>query len=93
VAARRRGHGVRPDGRVMDTTVIEVPVKRAMIAASERVILLADTAKFPGRGMASVCGPGELDMLVTDAPAEPHTVARFREVGVAVIEACPGERA
>src|SRR5262249_24514582 len=65
--------GVRPDGRVMDSTVIEVPVKRAMIAASEQVILLADSAKFPGRGMASVCSPGELHTLVTDAPAEPHT--------------------
>ena len=43
--------GVRPDGRVMDTTVVEVPVKRAMIAASDRVILLADSAKFPGTGV------------------------------------------
>ncbi len=33
--------GVRPDGRVMDTTVVEVPLKRAMIAASDRVVLLA----------------------------------------------------
>jgi DeoR/GlpR family transcriptional regulator of sugar metabolism len=48
---------VHPDGRVMNTTVIEIPVKRAMIAASDQVILLADSAKFPGRGMASVCGP------------------------------------
>ena len=78
--------GVRPDGRVMDTTVVEVPVKRAMIAASDQVILLADSAKFPGRGMASVCGPDELDTVVTDAPADTRTAARLREAGVIVIE-------
>lgn len=78
--------GVRPDGRVMDTTVVEVPVKRAMIAVSDQVILLADSAKFPGRGMASVCGPDELDMVVTDAPADERTAARLREAGVTVIE-------
>lgn len=85
--------GVRPDGRVMDTTVIEVPVKRAMIAASDQVILLADRAKFPGHGMASVCGPAELDILVTDEPAEPHTAATLREMDVSVIEAQVGKRA
>jgi DeoR/GlpR family transcriptional regulator of sugar metabolism len=79
--------GVRPDGRVMDTTVIEVPVKRAMIAASDQVILLADSAKFPGSGMASVCGPEDLDTVVTDAPADARTAARLREAGVTVIEA------
>jgi DeoR/GlpR family transcriptional regulator of sugar metabolism len=70
----------------MDTTVVEVPVKRAMIAASDHVTLLADSAKFPSRGMASVCGPDELDTVVTDAPADPRTAARLREAGVTVIE-------
>jgi DeoR/GlpR family transcriptional regulator of sugar metabolism len=79
--------GVRPDGRVMDTTVIEVPVKRAMIAASDQVVLLADRTKFPGSGMASVCGPEDLHVVVTDAPADPRTAARLREAGVTVIEA------
>ena len=40
--------GVRPGGQVMDTTVVEVPVKRAMIKAGDKVVLLADSAKFPG---------------------------------------------
>src|SRR6185312_7264631 len=53
--------GVRPDGQVLDTTAVEVPVKRAMIAASAQVVLVADTGKFPGTGMARVCGPEELD--------------------------------
>jgi len=79
--------GVRPNGQVMDTTVVEVPVKRAMIAASDRVVLVADVGKFPGTGMARVCGPGELDVVVTNAPIHAETGAALRDGGVTVIEA------
>lgn len=78
--------GVRPGGQVMDTTVVEVPVKRAMIAASDRVVLVADVGKFPGTGMAKVCEPGDLNIVVTNAPVEPVTGAALREAGVEVIE-------
>ena len=84
--------GLRPDGRVMDTTVVEVPVKRAMIAASDRVVLLADSAKFPGTGVATVCGPEALDAVVTDAPVEARTAAALREAGVTLIEVGGGSR-
>ena len=79
--------GVRPSGQVMDTTVVEVPVKRAMIAASDQVVLVADADKFPGTGMARVCGPEELDVVVTNAGADEATTAAFEEAGVKVIEA------
>jgi DeoR/GlpR family transcriptional regulator of sugar metabolism len=78
--------GVRPNGQVMDTTVVEVPVKRAMIAASDHVVLVADIGKFPGTGMARVCGPQELDTVVTNAPVEEKTHIALREAGVKVIE-------
>src|SRR5581483_7810965 len=65
--------GVRPNGQVMDTTVVEVPVKRAMIAASDRVVLVADVGKFPGTGMCRVCGPQELDTVVTNGPVDQPT--------------------
>lgn len=77
--------GVRRDGRVMDTTVVEVPVKRAMIAASDRVALLADAAKFPGTGVATVCGPESLNTVVTDAVLDPKTEAALREAGVRIV--------
>ena len=77
--------GVRPGGQVMDTTVVEVPVKRAMIKAGEKVVLLADAAKFPGHGMAKVCGPEELDAVVTNEPVDAATRASFQEAGVEVV--------
>ena len=79
--------GIRPDGQVMDTTVVEVPVKRAMIAASDQVVLVADAGKFPGTGMARVCGPEELDMVVTNAPGRTRRPqSRLQEAGVEVVE-------
>jgi len=78
---------VRPGGQVMDTTVVEVPVKRAMIAASDHVVLVADADKFPGTGVARVCGPEDLDVVVTNAGADAATTAAFREAGVEVMEA------
>ncbi|MFE0024405.1 DeoR/GlpR family DNA-binding transcription regulator [Amycolatopsis sp. NPDC059021] len=80
--------GVRHDEggvHVMDTTVVEVPVKRAMIAASDRVVLLADAAKFPGTGLAKVCGPEALDVVVTNAAADAGTCAALAEAGVEVM--------
>ncbi|WP_432938597.1 DeoR/GlpR family DNA-binding transcription regulator [Kribbella sp. CA-253562] len=77
--------GVRPDGRVMDSTMIEVPVKRAMIRAADRVVLLADATKFPGHGVAKVCDPSELTTVVTEASADEHTRAQLTEAGVQVV--------
>ena len=54
----------------MDTTAVEVPLKRAMIAAADQVVLLADASKFPGTGIAKVCGPEDVDVVVTNAPLD-----------------------
>lgn len=77
--------GIRPGGQVMDTTGIEVPVKRAMVAASERTILLADRTKFPGTGLLSVCGPDQIATLVTNAGADQATLNVFRAATTEVI--------
>ncbi|MDX2703219.1 DeoR/GlpR family DNA-binding transcription regulator [Streptomyces sp. PA03-6a] len=78
--------GIRPGGQILDTTAVEVPVKRAMIAASDQVVLAADAGKFPGTGMARVCGPEDIDVVVTNAPADATTRTSLREAGVEVVE-------
>ena len=60
--------GVDVDMGVWDTTMVEVPIKRLMIAGAEEVVLIADTAKFAMTGMVRVCGPESIDHIVTDAP-------------------------
>ncbi|MFI7413964.1 DeoR/GlpR family DNA-binding transcription regulator [Streptomyces sp. NPDC049627] len=81
--------GVRPGGQVMDTTVAEVPARRAMIAAGDKVVLLADRSKFPGTGMVKICGPEDLDALITNASEDDATCTALRESGVRVIQTPP----
>ncbi|MBP2326492.1 DeoR/GlpR family transcriptional regulator of sugar metabolism [Kibdelosporangium banguiense] len=78
--------GIRAGGQIVDTTAVEVPLKRAMIAASDQVVLLADASKFPGTGMARVCDPGDIDVVITNAGADPVTCAALRQADVEVIE-------
>ena len=79
------GSGVRPAGQVMDNTGIEVPVKRAMVAAAERTILLVDRTKFPGTGLLSVCGPDQISTLVTNRGADQATLDVFEAATTEVI--------
>ena len=60
--------GVDLEMGVWDTTMIEVPIKRLMIAGAGEVVLIADTAKFSMTGMVRVCGPESITHIVTDAP-------------------------
>ncbi|MFF4501129.1 DeoR/GlpR family DNA-binding transcription regulator [Streptomyces sp. NPDC001401] len=78
--------GVRAGGQVMDTTVAEVPARRAMIAAGDKVALLADSTKFPGTGMVKICGPEDLDIVVTDGSSDAATCMALEEAGVRVVQ-------
>lgn len=69
----------------MDSTLIEVPVKRAMMQAADKVVLVADGTKFPGHGIAKVCDPDELSMVVTESSADADTRAQLAEAGVEVV--------
>jgi len=68
--------GIRPDGRVMDTTVIEVPVKRAMIAASDQVILFSEYNPVVEQISRRFCLPS----ITYKTPAEERRIIleRFR---------------
>lgn len=79
--------GVRRDGEVLDTTLVEVPVKRALISASDRAVLLADRHKFPGTGTLRVCGVADLAVLVTNAGADPLTLQACADGGMEVVTA------
>jgi DeoR/GlpR family transcriptional regulator of sugar metabolism len=79
--------GIRPDLSIMDTTMVEVPIKRGMIAAADRVVLLTDAAKFSMAGTVRVCGADELHALVTDAPGDDPAVRRLARAGVEVVHA------
>jgi DeoR/GlpR family transcriptional regulator of sugar metabolism len=60
--------GVDEQLGVWDTTMVEVPIKRAMIEAADCVALLADAEKFALGGVVRICDAGAIDHIVTDAP-------------------------
>jgi DeoR/GlpR family transcriptional regulator of sugar metabolism len=79
--------GLTRDLRVMDTTMVEVPIKRGMIAASRRAVLLLDAAKFDMRGSMHVCRATDFDAVVTDAAPEHPRVRALVQAGVDVVHA------
>lgn len=72
-------------GRVIADTSIEIAaVKRAMIRAARRVVLLADSSKFQMPAFRTICDLKEIDALVTDEGIDKVALATMRKCGVAV---------
>jgi DeoR/GlpR family transcriptional regulator of sugar metabolism len=76
--------GVDRDLSVWDTTMVEVPTKRAMIDAARYVVLLADAEKFSMSGVVRVCGPGAIDHIITDTAVPATRRAAIEEAGIEV---------
>lgn len=77
--------GVRADGQLVDTTLAEVPLKRAMMAAAGQVVLLVDRHKFPGTGALRVCGPEDIDVIVTNEGAHEPTLRTCAAAGAEIL--------
>jgi DeoR/GlpR family transcriptional regulator of sugar metabolism len=69
---------------VWDSTMVEVPIKRAMIAAASRVVLLADAQKFAMKGIVRVCEAGAIDHIVTDDALPDAARAAIGDAGIEV---------
>jgi DeoR/GlpR family transcriptional regulator of sugar metabolism len=78
--------GITRQGRVLDTTPVEVSVKQQIIDSSERVVLLATERKFPGTGLSVVCGPGDITTLITTETAPGDYLRVFSTHGAEVIK-------
>lgn len=79
--------GIDPGEGATEFNLEDAEVKRAMIARSQRVIVLADASKLGNVCFASVAPLADVDVLVTDAGADPAMVDRLRDAGVDVVVA------
>lgn len=75
---------VDPELGVWDSTMVEVPIKRAMIEAAESVALLADVEKFSSAGLVRVCDASALDRIVTDGELPAPCLPAIEETGIEV---------
>lgn len=65
----------------------EATVKRAMVAAARRVVVVADGSKFGADHFHSFADLNDLDDLITDTEADPELVADLESAAVAVTRA------
>ena len=71
-------------GALTETSLEAAAIKRAMIAAARRVVLLADASKFQPAAFRRICGIEAVHEVITDDRADPEGVARLRDAGVSV---------
>jgi len=76
--------GLSPSTGVTAHDLQDAAIKRAALASSARIIVVADATKFARTAMAVVCRPEAVDLLITDSSAPPDAVSRLRSAGVRV---------
>jgi DeoR/GlpR family transcriptional regulator of sugar metabolism len=76
--------GVDVKAGVTTHLLAETAVKRAAARASQRVIAVADSSKLGRVAFGHICDLEAIDILLTDADADPQTVDALRVAGVDV---------
>lgn len=69
---------------ITNVNLIEVPCKRAMLAAGEKAVLVTDSSKFGRISLAKVCDLTDVDLIVTDRGLPDEMRERLLELGVEV---------
>jgi DeoR/GlpR family transcriptional regulator of sugar metabolism len=64
--------------------VLEAEVDRAMVRAATEVIVVADSDKIGGIGLATIMPLSDIHTLITDSGAPADFVARLRQLGIEV---------
>lgn len=77
-------NGVAADTGLSTPNEDEAAVKRRMIAAATRVVLVADSSKFGERSFVSVADPDEIDLFITDTQLPPALAEAFTNTDVIV---------
>ncbi|MFI5254184.1 MAG: DeoR/GlpR family DNA-binding transcription regulator [Candidatus Limnocylindrales bacterium] len=78
-------HSVSARGGLSYPSIDEVDVKRAMIEAAARVVLLADHSKFGRESLAKIAPITAVDTIITDPGIDPAEADAIREAGVELI--------
>jgi DeoR/GlpR family transcriptional regulator of sugar metabolism len=73
------------DGAMWCTNTFDAATKRALIAAADRVILLADSAKFDITAVMKVADLSDIHMVVTDEELTVEARAMLRIPGVELV--------
>jgi DeoR family transcriptional regulator, fructose operon transcriptional repressor len=78
-------NGIDPTHGFTTPDDAEASVKRAMVRAGQRVVVLADSSKLDREHLVRFAAPEDVDVLVTDAEADPGVVAELEKAGIDVV--------
>lgn len=81
------GH-LRVRAGITNTNTNEVPIKRAMVAAAHKTVVVADSSKFGLTALARVATIREVDEIVTDGGLDAEVAEPF---GSQIVYARVGE--
>jgi DeoR family fructose operon transcriptional repressor len=78
-------NGISPAHGFTTPDDAEASVKRAMVRAGQRVVVLADSSKLDREHLVRFATPEDVDVLVTDDEADAGTVAELEKAGIEVV--------
>ena len=82
-------NGVHPEYGVTNVNLPEAEMKRKMVAAAQRTVVVADGSKLGNISVAKVADLSDIDQLITGPSAPEGLVAELGELGVDVEIAVP----
>jgi len=77
-------NGVDPEVGITNVNLPEAEVKRAMLLAARRRVIVADGSKVGGVELAKVCDIEEVNLLITDPSADPEVLEAIAAAGCQV---------
>lgn len=80
-------NGVDPDGGVTNVNLPETEIKRVMLTAGRRRVVVADGSKIGRVALAHLCSLDQVNVLITGASADRDVLAALRERGLDVRQA------
>jgi DeoR family fructose operon transcriptional repressor len=80
-------NGLTPGHGLTTPDEAEASVKRAMVRAGQRVVVLADGSKLGSEQLVRFAAIDDVDVVVTDDGADPAVVEQLEDAGVEVLVA------
>jgi len=77
-------NGVDPEGGVTNVNLPEAAIKRRMLQAARRRVVVADGSKVGRLALAQLCEIQDVDLLITSQSADPAVLRAIEDLGVDV---------
>ncbi|MES5135815.1 DeoR/GlpR family DNA-binding transcription regulator [Prevotella amnii] len=77
--------GIDFDFGITTTDIREARLNKAMMEASQKIIVLADLSKFGKRGFAKISNLEDIDIIITDEHIKKADVLRIEELGIKLV--------